>query len=307
MPLSASSEVLSVIFFYHASQAAVEEGSCVVASSRQVIQITHCPTDTLWFKRWSLGCETRMGFILKQNKAISIHVVKALIKSFSDKALDPESTQSEKCKAINGLTFSTIAFCASLRGSEGLKLDLVSLKKHYSKGLTEGHKSPHVVIPLRGRFKGETGERCHLIPLASVTASNIKVRDSVGILIKLRQQQNHNNPWAFIDSNGSKMTFATMNEIILERLEDVKDNDHSNCLGLRDLDIQEEFSINRSFRRGSSTHAQNMKIKEPVINAQNRWRKTEAAKGRKQNFSMVENYADIEQLVPTLIQYSVML
>ena len=45
----------------------------------------------------------------------------------------------------------------------------------------------------------------------------------------------------------------------------------------------------------------------PTQHHHNRWRKTEMAKGRKQNFSMIENYADIELLIPTLIQYLAML
>jgi uncharacterized protein with von Willebrand factor type A (vWA) domain len=46
------------------------------------------------------------------------------------------------------------------------------------------------------------------------------------------------------------------------------------------------------------------KIPEVVINAQNRWKKIEAAKGRKAHFSMIENYADILLLIPTMVRYS---
>ena len=116
------------------------------------------------------------------------------------------------------------------------------------------------------------------------------------------------SPWAFVDDKGNKLSFSEMNEIILERLEDLKEGDEEeNLLGLQEVTIREEFSINRSFRRGSATHAQNQKIPEPVINAQNRWRKVEAAKGRRAKFSMLENYSDIEHLVPTLVRYSEML
>ena len=99
-----------------------------------------------------------------------------------------------------------------------------------------------------------------------------------------------------------------MNEIVLERLESVQIQDaESRTLNLHDHDIREEFSINRSLRRGSSTHAQNSKIPVPVIDVQNRWRKVERAKGRKVRMAMIETYSDIEQLIPTLVQYSAML
>jgi hypothetical protein len=104
------------------------------------------------------------------------------------------------------------------------------------------------------------------------------------------------------------MKFSEMNEIILERVEAVQNADsRRNELDLRDLDIREEFSINRSFRRGSSTHAQNAKVPPEVVEAQNRWRKIERAKGKKPSLAMIETYADIEQLIPTLVRYSAML
>jgi hypothetical protein len=78
-------------------------------------------------------------------------------------------------------------------------------------------------------------------------------------------------------------------------------------LGLDTFDIREDFSINRSFRRGSETHALNKKVPEVVINAQNRWKKIEAAKGRRAQFSMIENYSDILLLIPTMVRYSEML
>ena len=120
--------------------------------------------------------------------------------------------------------------------------------------------------------------------------------------------QDVNSSWAFVKANGERISFPNMNEIVLDRLEIVKEeNEEDNSLDLNNVNIREEFSINRSFRRGSATHAQNQKNPEPVINAQNRWRKVEAAKGRRAKFSMTENYSDIEQLIPTLVRYSEML
>lgn len=166
-----------------------------------------------------------------------------------------------------------------------------------------------MIIPLKGRFKGEKGERCHLLPLANVTKTGIEIRSAVELMVAVRREMNQVTcPWAFVTSSGSKMSFAQMNEIVLERLELLKESDkETNYLGLEKFNIREDFSINRSFRRGSSTHAQNQKVPEPVINAQNRWRKVEAAKGRRAKFSMIENYSDIEHLIPTLVRYSEML
>ena len=162
---------------------------------------------------------------------------------------------------------------------------------------------------LKGRFKGEIGEMCHLLPLANKTLTGIQIRSAIELLVLVRRKMTGvSPPWAFVDYRGNKLLFWQMNEIILERLEDLKEGDEErDLLGLQELVIREEFSINRSFWRGSATHAQNQKIPEPVINAQHQRRKLEAVKGRQAKFSMLENYSDIEHLVPTLVRYSEML
>jgi hypothetical protein len=300
---------------YSASKNSVDEGVVVAVGAQTSARITQCATNSLWFSRWSSGCETRMGFVIKQNKAISITVMKKLIENFNEEIRDAAAGSWNQRKLCMGLVYSIISFTASLRGSEGLKLDIQTLIKHWergnhkvSRGAGKSRVVPHVIVPLKGRFKGEKGERCHLLPLSNETSSGIKIRSALELLLVVRRSMSVSSPWAFVNDQGDKLSFADMNEIVLERLEELKEDDAGeNELELREVSIREDFSINRSFRRGSSTHAQNQKIPEPVINAQNRWRKVEAAKGRRAKFSMLENYSDIEHLVPTLVRYSEML
>ena len=299
---------------YFASAESEKFGVVLAAGDRSNGQITKCPTHSFWFSRWAKGCQTRMGFILKQNKAISIQVMKSLIQEFKSMIIETESGSWERQRQCMGLAYSVVAFCGSLRGSEGLIIDLITLESNWSNGnhtSTSKNMSscpPHIIIPLRGRFKGETGERCHLMPLANITSTGIQIRGAINVMIAARREMKHTScPWAFVNQRGSHMSFSEMNEIVMERLEAVKEQDLENELGLDVFDIREDFSINRSFRRGSETHAQNQKVPETAINAQNQWKKIEAAKGRKAKVSMIENYADIVQLVPTMIRYSEML
>jgi hypothetical protein len=124
-----------------------------------------------------------MGFVLKQNKAISIDVMKALISSFRSDIVNGEPGSWEQQRLCMGLVYSIISFGASLRGSEGLKLDMESLIKNLKKGKdhTKGsgqfYKGKgHVIIPIKGRVKGEKGERCYLLLLANITVSGIEIR-----------------------------------------------------------------------------------------------------------------------------------
>ena len=283
----------------------------ITQSNQGRFHLAQCPSNSAWFTRWSRGCETRMGYIIKQDKALSIDILKALINNW---ILDIETSDRgswQRLKSCMVLTYTTISFVASLRGAEGLKLDLNRLKFYLSQeqGKKFGGSSPklppHVIMPLRGRFKGEQGERCHLLPLAIETKSGIKIKASLELLIQAREDMHHlNSSWAFIDQQNQKLPFGTMNDWFHQGLENVKENDFQDNLGLRSVDIREDYSINRSCRRGSATHAQNQNISESIIRMQNRWSMVENAKGRRPTFNMVETYSDIEHLIPAVIQYS---
>ena len=65
-------------------------------------------------------------------------------------------------------------FVASLKGIEGFMMDAVGFWYHIGKG--RGEPLYHVLIPLMGRFKGETGIRHHLQAVLNETSSKLKVR-----------------------------------------------------------------------------------------------------------------------------------
>ena len=283
----------------------------ITQSNQGRFHLAQCPSNSVWFTRWSRGCETRMGYIIKQDKALSIDILKALISHWIIDIENSNIGSWQRLKTCMALTYITISFVASLRGAEGLKLDLTRLKFHFinndRKNMLKGSTKipPHVIMPLRGRFKGEQGERCHLLPLAIESKSGIKIKATLELLIQAREDMPHlNSSWAFVDQNNQKLPFGIMNEWFHQGLETIKENDFQDNLGLRSVDIREEYSINRSCRRGSSTHAQNQNISESIIRMQNRWSMVENAKGRRPTFNMVETYSDIEHLIPAVIQYS---
>ena len=84
------------------------------------------------------------------------------------------------------------------------------------------------------------------------------------------------------------MPFGDMNYILIRRLEDMKSEDGQNNYGLRDIDIGDDLIINRSTRQVSSTHAQNKKIQNHVIEIQNLWMKFDRVTGIKTKLHMGE-------------------
>jgi hypothetical protein len=96
--------------------------------------------------------------------------------------------------------YSVLSFVASLRGPEGFMLDLSMLLDKLHKGKV--HADPHIVAPLLGRFKGETGEKCHLLPMASVTHSGLEPRLWLERLATMHQSHGRRNGPAFSGEDG---------------------------------------------------------------------------------------------------------
>jgi hypothetical protein len=64
-------------------------------------------------------------------------------------------------------------YCASLRGKEIPKADIVGTAEHRHASVNH-RRHPHITLALKGRVKGETADRCHLLPLAMTTASGLR-------------------------------------------------------------------------------------------------------------------------------------
>lgn len=61
---------------------------------------------------------------------------------------------------ISGLGYLVVSFLGASLRSEGLKLDIKTLKKYFGKCNLVSDPVPHIVVPLQGRFI----EHCHLLP-----------------------------------------------------------------------------------------------------------------------------------------------
>ena len=84
------------------------------------------------------------------------------------------------------------------------------------------------------------------------------------------------------------MSFEEMNNFILEKIQIFKNDDvRENKFELKNTAIREEYNIKRSFRRGSSKHAQNRNILQSVIKIKNRWRKFGRAKEKRPKLGML--------------------
>ena len=114
-----------------------------------------------------------MGRLVKQNKALDVRILLKMLHNYDLELLSIKVSSTRKRFVKMVMTYFVISFVGALRGGEGLMLEATSLATYSQEGARE--KVPFVLIPLLGRFKGETGERNVLLPFAAITKSGIQV------------------------------------------------------------------------------------------------------------------------------------
>jgi hypothetical protein len=197
-------------------------------------------------------------------------------------------------------------FTAGLRGEEIVRMDLGAMRKHWNESM-EHPDAPHVPLMLAGRFKREIGEKLFCQPLALESKSGLKIRLWMYRLIEAYDVMQVVEGPVFRTAGKTPGTIKRaqisdldpMLHAILKRIQLIWPSVISDS-----VDIESEFSMFRSIRRGSTSHAQNVQIPKEVIEANNRWRKAAKARGLTPGMSMMERYSEARASVPTLIRYS---
>jgi hypothetical protein len=259
--------------------------------------LTQSPTQSTWFERFSAGCLRRMGQEVRQDWAIPLPAMHALIGILEQEWATATELKDRSLIASIG-AYSLIAFCGSFRGNEVFLTDLHGLRKYCS----ELQGKDHVIVPLLRRFKGEMHARYHLAPLAAQTDSGLPVRRWIERLVQVREKEGRQHGPAFCDQTGEIAEAYEYESGLISRLLVAQENSPE-AIG-PEVNITEEFGISRSFRRGSTSTARVRGIDDKLVELINRWQKFEQARGRRPVLPMREHYSDIRILVPELIKYS---
>ena len=112
-----------------------------------------------------------------------------------------------------------ICYVLSLRGSEGLLLDLEGLHRHWS-----AVADRHVIVALQGQVKGETGDRDHLLPCVVKTLSGIDVRASLNRLMLLKLAKGFMDGPAVSVLNVKAFATRDMSDSLSEIVDDLFDS-----------------------------------------------------------------------------------
>ena len=114
--------------------------------------------------------------------------------------------------------------------------------------------SGHVVVPLMGRFKNETGERNLVLVLTNETSGGLQIRkwvDRFSALLELEDKGLKTGP-AVCSERGLVLSQACLNDELHSVMSIVQ---LISALIPSDLSVAEKFSIYRSFRRGATSRA----------------------------------------------------
>jgi len=118
-------------------------------------------------------------------------------------------------------SFYLISFCCALRGEEVPLATLHGTIKYWEAG--EVHEVKHVVVPLLGRFKGETGESYHLLCTVDVTNHGLEPRKWIGRLIHLLQNKGFRNGPLFRSAQGQRLKANHFEPDLISKLEYIQE------------------------------------------------------------------------------------
>jgi hypothetical protein len=144
------------------------------------------------------------------------------------------------------------------------------------------HGKPHVVITLLGRFKSETGECYHMMPLMCTTPRGLEPKKWIERVLGEYRRRGVVSGYMFRNPDGTKIRNGSMNQKFHYRLEAVQAS--------KPLLISR---VSRSFRRGGTSTATNNGAPPLVSELNGRWRKKEQSGTSKPNITVREHYTDV--------------
>jgi hypothetical protein len=241
-----------------------------------------------------------MGQDWRPNQAMSIDLLLKVL-SETEARIEAAETDTENNRWIVVNTYITVCYVVSLRGAEGLLLDLSGLNRKWGLGGTK-----YITIALLGKIKGETGDRAHLLPSVPVTSSGIQVEASVKRLIDFKARKGFKTGPAISDLQGRVFEPKALNDALLDIMEDLFD-DHRDLfpasITSREM-LRQKYQAFRTMRRTSDTRALEEKVAQPDIDLVNRWKSFEKADGSRPAQAMRQWYAEFELLLKPFLRYT---
>ena len=276
-------------------------GDAIMARETNKLFATSNPSYTMWFERFMTGAHKRMGDQTNPDLALPIEAFVEFQNILEDDW--NAATSMEAAEEIEELACAVLGgLSAGLRGEEIPKLDTAGLLQHHEEG--RDHLAlPHVPLCLLGRFKGERGERYHMMPIAWKTDSGIENGKWFSRLVRSLQRKRREHGAVFIDKRGKRKQASSFEQRFFEILERIQEEKPG--IISASVDVPEDCGISRTIRRSATTRARLAKVSEADTDANNRWRTVEAARGRAPAHKRIrDHYSEISLMLELLLRFS---
>ena len=283
--------------------------SASFGSGQGRVRPTSCPAQSEWYQDFWRGVEKRMGHKSLANHALEMAAMVKCIELIKADASTAESEEDANYLWKVG-AFLTVCTTASLRGYEGFYLSLAELRKHQNKGRggsvpkrmtknrilseAECRELPHVVLPLRGKFKNEIGIDYHMFNVASETQSGLEPRWWMDKLVAVCESEGRTTGPVFATLSGRLADSSDYDATFRSYLQKVQDT-----TGLidKDFNVHTMFGISRTPRKTTTSRAKRAGFNDK-LDEFNRWKKSEDAQNRKVRHKMSVLYSEAVLMMP---------
>lgn len=266
------------------------------------LSVSSSCTNSLWFKRFMVGCHRRMGDVWIPDRPLTAPIIRESMRLLETRWVDYDQDGVGKVMTALTATMLLAGYYGALRGEEIVRVDAGLMMNHWEESMK--HETPHVPLMLSGKFKQVTGAKIYCQPLACVTSKGMNIRMWFNRVLTLYKQRGIEEGPLFRNSRGKRAEVSELDiwlRGVLRSIQVEFPNIISDEVNL------ESFSMRRSARRGATAEAQNSGISNDVIEANNRWRKHFRAKGLTPHMSMIERYTEATSNVQGLIKFSLLL
>ena len=102
---------------------------------------------SLWFQRFVAGCRNRMGVVWKPNLALSTPLLLQVLRD-AEESLYDASDDKMKNNWLVFVTYVVVSYVLSLRGNEGLVLDLRAMHQNWKR-----NDGTYFLVALKGKSR----------------------------------------------------------------------------------------------------------------------------------------------------------
>jgi hypothetical protein len=256
---------------------------------------------SLLFSAFIDGCRFRMGNDWRPNQVFGIPLLKKILETVDD-MIEESLGVADKNRWVVFHSYCVVSYVVSLRGTEGLLLDLDGLNRHWPRNEVE----TCIILALLGRVKGQHHDKCHLFPCVFITDSGINVKRSIERLLEVKRSQGFVEGPAISDEQGRALTTRAIDDCLQEVLQDLfVSNRELFPKHIEEADeLKSKYQAFRSFRRTSASQALNKGVSEDDIDIVNRWKKFEAAGGKRPSLKLRHHYADVLMMPEPFLRYT---